>query len=341
MHIPPATAFSRPGLLQNRQGFTLAEMAIVVLITGLMLGAAASIALPILHKARRIETDQKMQNIARVIDDYAAQNLRVPCPAIPDSKAANPPRGYEAGSGPTGNIVPSDCGTDPAGWEGIVPFRTLNIPVEWIRDSANHYITYAISPAFAQDVMKDSLPVHSRCRTAEWFMAAETYDPTVTDPKTGKPAVNVLIAKSERKARFCCSGALPGTDLVILDASKQPQIAIPRQVLPASYRPANVIFPDPYVPDVQVPADDRATSPVYVLVSHGREGHGAWTGSGKARFSLIGATPAEIENGNGDRVFIEIPPADRTGKEMGFDNIVLWRTQDMVFAEQGKSCSLP
>ena len=48
--------------------------------------------------------------------------------------------------------------------------------------------------------------------------------------------------------------------------------------------------------------------------------------SGTTRFSLAGATPAEIENGNGDRVFIEIPPADRTGKEMGFDEIVLWRT---------------
>ena len=44
----------------NSEGFTLAEMAIVILITGLMLTAAASITLPIMHKARRIETDQKM-----------------------------------------------------------------------------------------------------------------------------------------------------------------------------------------------------------------------------------------------------------------------------------------
>ena len=50
---------------------------------------------------------------------------------------------------------------------------------------------------------------------------------------------------------------------------------------------------------------------------------------------------AENENANGDRVFIEIPPADRAGVEKGFDEVVLWRTQDMIFAEQGKSCSLP
>ena len=340
MHHRPHHDCFRPGLLHS-EGFTLAEMAIVIFITGLMLTAAAAITLPIMHKARRIETDQKMENIARAIDDYAAQNFRVPCPAIPDTKSTNPPFGFEAGSGPAGDMVPSDCGTDPARWEGVIPYRTLNIPVDWIRDSAGYYITYAISPAFSQDVMKDSLPVHSRCRTADWFMAGEIYDSTITDPKTGEHVVNVLLAKAERKARFCCSGALPGSDLMILDVNKQPQIAIPRQTSPASYRPANVIFPDPFVPDVQVPANDRTTAPVYVLVSHGRDGHGAWTGAGKAKFPLAGATPAETENANGDRVFIEIPPADRAGMEKSFDEVILWRTQDMIFAEQGKSCSLP
>ena len=84
-------------------------------------------------------------------------------------------------------MVPSDCGTDPARWEGIIPFRTLNIPVDWIRDSAGYYITYAISPAFSQDVIRADLPVHSRCRTADWFMAEEIYDKTVKDPKSGNP----------------------------------------------------------------------------------------------------------------------------------------------------------
>ncbi len=339
MHNRPLHDF-RPGPLHS-EGFTLAEMAIVILITGLMLTAAASITLPIMHKARRIETDQKMENIARALDNYAAQNLRVPCPAIPDTKSTNPPFGYEAGSGQAGNIVPSDCGTDPARWEGIVPFRTLNIPVEWIRDSAGYYITYAISPAFSQDVGRADLPVHSRCRTADWFMAGEIYDKNVNDLKSGNPAQNVLLPKSERKARFCCSGAVSGTDLVILDVNKQSQLAIPRQTSPASYRPANVIFPDPFVPDVQVPANDRATAPVYLLVSYGRNGHGAWTGVGNAKLPITGATPAEIENANGDRAFIEIPPAERAGVEMSFDEVVLWRTQDMIFAEQGKSCSLP
>ena len=313
--------------MRNRRqaGFTLSEMSAVIFITGLMLVAAASIATPIMRKARYIETQQKLENIARALDHYAAQNLRLPCPAASDPKTANPPWGYQAGSGAAGNMIPADCGSDPVKWEGIVPFRTLGIPVEWIRDAANNYITYAISPAFSQDVSRTDLAVHNRCRTADWFMPGVIYEKDVNVPDTQQHASNTLQPKAERKARFCCSGALPGTDLVILDAARQQEIAIPRQASPASYRPANVVFPDPYVPNVQVAHDDRAIAPVYVLVAHGRST----------------PTPAETENANGDRIFIEIPQAERTGKERSFDDVVLWRTQDMIFAAQGKSCSLP
>lgn len=311
----------------------------VIFIAGLLLAAAAMIATPVLRKARMVETQAKMENIARALDDYAAQHLRLPCPASPDRKSTNPPFGFEAGGGAAGNAVPGDCGTDPRQWEGIVPFRTLNIPADWIRDASGYYLTYAISPGFAQDVSRADLPVHSRCRTGDWFNAEILYEPNVTDPNTGKPPANVLLPKAERKARFCCAGAMPGTDLVIIDADG-PEIAVPRQTSPASYRPANVTFPDPFAPNVKVAQDDRVTAPVYVLVSHGAHG-GAWSGIGRARFPTENATPAERENANGDRTFAEIPVADRAGKEMTFDDIVLWRTQDMIFAERGGSCALP
>src|SRR5438067_12237372 len=94
------------------QGFTLAELSVVILITGLLLGAAAMPAAPILRKARLLETQGKLENIARAIDFYAAQNLRVPCPASPDTKSTSPPFGYEAGSGENGAGIPADCGMD-------------------------------------------------------------------------------------------------------------------------------------------------------------------------------------------------------------------------------------
>src|SRR5258708_3271089 len=109
-------------------GFTLVEMSIVITITGILLAATAMVATPMIRTARKIETDQKLENFARAIDYYVAQNYRVPCPAPADTKSADPPWGFEAGSGKAGNNIPTDCGADPARWEGIVPFKTLNIP---------------------------------------------------------------------------------------------------------------------------------------------------------------------------------------------------------------------
>lgn len=323
-----------------QDGFTLAEMAIVVLISGLLLAAAASMSIPLMREARRIETQGKLENIAKAIDFYAAQNFRVPCPASPELEDKHEPFGSEMGSGPGGKMVPMDCGMDPKGWEGIVPFRTLGIPVDWIRDGG-HYITYAISPGFAQDVSMAAIPVHARCRTQDWFEAGIVYGSNINDPKTNKQAANVLLPKNARKARFCCSGSFLADDLVILDAHGEPQVAIARQIAALSYAPANVTFPDPYKGGAVIPDNDRATAPVYVLVSHGMWGEGAFSGKGHDKTTGWRMTPAEKENANGDGKYVEIPMPERTGNEKSFDDTVLWRTQDMIFAEQQGSCSLP
>jgi prepilin-type N-terminal cleavage/methylation domain-containing protein len=321
-------------------GFTLAEMAVVVFISGLLMAAAASMAIPIMRDARRIETQGKLQNIAKAIDFYAAQNLRVPCPASPDQNEKKEPFGAEMGSGPGGKLVPMDCGTDAKGWEGIVPFKALGIPVEWIKDGG-HFITYAISPGFAQDVSKDSISVHARCRTADWFDAGIVYGPNINDPKTNQQAANVVLPKNARRARFCCSGSFVNDDLLILDANAKPQIAVPRQTNAESYKPANVPFPDPAKPGDTIPDNDRATAPVYVLVSHGQWGEGSFSGKGREKPSGWRMTPAEKENANGDRKYAEIPVPMRANAEISYDDTVLWRTQDMILASQLGSCSLP
>jgi len=323
-----------------QDGFTLVEMAIVVFISGMLLVLAATMSIPLMREAHHIETQAKLANISKAIDFYAAQNLRVPCPASPNPLENKEPFGAEEGSGPGGKVVPMDCGMDPKHWEGIVPFRTLGIPVDWIRDGG-HFITYAVSPGFAQDVSQEAIPVHSRCRTADWFNAGIVYAPDINDPKTNRQAENVLLPKNARKARFCCSGLLASNDLVIVDANGKSQIFVARQTNADSYKTANVPFPDPSKPGAGIPDNDRATAPVYLLISPGMWGEGAFSGKGRAKTSGWRMTPAEKENANGDRKYVEIPVPERAGKEKSFDDTVLWRTQDMIFAAQNGSCSLP
>jgi prepilin-type N-terminal cleavage/methylation domain-containing protein len=323
-----------------QSGFTLVEMAVVVFVSGLLLALAATMAIPLMRQGRHIETQGKLANIAKAIDFYAAQNLRVPCPASPNSDEKEEPFGAEMGSGPGGKLVPTDCGMDPKDWEGIVPFKTLGVPGDWIKDNG-HYITYAVSPGFAQEVSRDSILVHARCRTADWFNAGIVYAANTNDPKTNKQVADVLLPRNVRKARFCCSGSFITTDLVILDANGKPQIAVGRQTNEDSYKLANVPFPDPSKPGVLIADNDRVTAPVYVLISHGMWGEGAFSGTGLEKTSGWHMTPAEKENANGDRKYVEIPVPERKNQEKTFDDTVLWRTQDMIFAAQNGSCSLP
>jgi prepilin-type N-terminal cleavage/methylation domain-containing protein len=375
-----------PSIIFSAQsGFTLVELAIVVLITGLILVAAASVALPLLRETRMITTEAKIDRIAKTIDFYATQNYRVPCPAKPLTSTAN--FGAEQA-----NTNAAGVSTTCTATFGIVPFLTLGIPADWARDAWGNYITYAISPAFSQDTTVN-FPVHPNCRTADWYNAPMTYEP-------GNSTQPQYEHKNPAKARFCCpypAAFPPSTDLTILDVNGNSQLAISRAsggTIPPAQQPitpaqtafagppvvipptkpcagqlltnllpepiivpgAITIYPDPTVTytgyaitasadnsTCYVPGTDRPTAPVYVLVSHGANGFGAYNVNIGVRNSLAGATADEKMNASDTGTFYEIPPLDRTSTkgEMTFDDFVLWRTQDLIFASQGKTCASP
>ncbi len=339
----PAGGLPGP-VFESESGYTLFEMAAVLVIAGLIIGAAAAVALPVLKEARLVGTQAKMDNIAKAIDYYAVKNNRVPCPANPNAASANPPFGFERGSGANGDTVPATCGV-AANRFGVVPFRTLGIPADWVRDAWGNYMTYAVSPAFSQDTTVD-FPVHARCRTADWYTSPITYEPTV-------PSLPQYVHKSPAKARFCCPYPPtypPATDIVVNDVGGNSQLAVTRAsglADPLSTASTTV----PYrlnagvlMENIYVANNDRPTAPVYILVSHGPDGYGAYNvDNGGARNPVVGtpATSDEITNASDTGTFYEIPKLNRSGLQQGFDDIVLWRTQDLIFAEQGQTCAIP
>lgn len=327
--------------LPGSRGYTLSEMAIVMIIFGLMLAAAAVIATGIYTKAKIVGTQGKLDNIAKALDYYAVQHNRVPCPAVPQTGTNNPAFGYEQGSDVNGTILNNSCGGTSANWVGIVPFKTLGISKDLVIDAWGNYITYAISPGFAQDPSQD-LPVHSRCRTADWYAPGIIYE-------SGSGGTNQFIHKNPAKARFCCSGTSRGNDLQILDINNSSQI-VANTATAASYASTSIPYADPANPTAYLAANsqstiadtDRATGPVYVLVSHGANGWGALNVSTGTPTGTVHATPDEGKNALfPTSTFYEIAKIDRLNGEKNFDDVVLWRTQDVIFAEQGQSCSVP
>lgn len=350
-----------PGPIRQR-GFTLTEMAIVIAIAGVFLIMAIGFAEPLINSAHTMATQEKMNKISSALAYYAVRNDRLPCAAAPNKAAANPPFGYEQGSGATGAAIPNGCAA--AAQVGIIPFATLGLTADTAVDGWGNPFTYAVSPVFTQDPTVTTLNVHPSCRTPNWFY---------TDgPDPAADAVGIK-PRSPRKARFCCPAENVfgvGTDLTVLDVNGTNVVSPTRTATdcPSSsgsvpngtcknisstcvaagappfdccdgYNTADKPFS--LYPNAGVPPMDTPTAVSYVLVSHGPNGLGAYILNTGGKVSTAGATAEEIDNSNTTPpLTLHVISSTDTGPA-GYDDITLWRTQSSLFSDAGQSCATP
>ncbi len=123
----------------NSRGFTLIELAIVLLILGALL---AGILIPFTTQVelRRVgETQKTLLEIREALIGFAAANGRLPCPA---SAGSNGQESFAAG----GNTINGNCSNF---FDGFVPGALLGIgPVDgagFVLDAWNNRIRYAVS----------------------------------------------------------------------------------------------------------------------------------------------------------------------------------------------------
>ena len=293
-------------------GFTLVEIAIVIIILGLAMAGVIAFVDPVLQQSRQKATEANMQRIMDVVSVYAQRNYRIPCPADPDP-AGTEPFGAEVGSGASGANI-GDC--DGAGdmVEGIVPFRTLGLTIDDVYDGWGDFITYAVSPVFADDTADPALQTHERCRIDDLWVTGGTN-------------------RNPMKARFCCpsTGVAVGTDLVIQDEAGDNLWLLGRTT--SGFAPVNVSYASGTTFDI---ITDNVTAPAFILVSHGPNRYGAYL-QGGARVPGIAARTGdgEDENQNSDNVYVSARSNLSADDNDNFDDIVMWRTQDQLFAETG------
>lgn len=387
---------------RNETGFTLVELAVAIVI-GSIFAAGAMFLYDRAERQRRLDvTERNMNLVMKALATYADSAGRLPCPAdpsvpgalfgwewgvqaatiasgrpIPDSDANPATRATCQRWGDAGAAAPND---DPARNIGIVPFLTLGLDPEEVKDSWGRYFTYAVSPVFAQNnddinpnaargsaAADDTGTVHMRCLDSAWI---DTND-------------NV----SATKAKFCCAkgGDLPpfdnsvlaSADIVIQDAAGNPvwpnglnaefydnDRGVPTYALKGGQTGYDAVDPagadtEPYVYTGNVAAGvdagssvqnpNFATAPAFVLISHGENGDGAYfSNNNRAKYvsgTAVGA--GEQENGAGananafDNIFV-IGQRSDPQDPTHFDDIVVWRTQDGIMAETGaSSCAYP
>lgn len=127
----PVSRYSR----HAAAGFTLVEMAIVIAIAGLILTFVVNSYGTQTQVRRETQTRDKMETIGRTLGNFLIAQGRTPCPADPAIAQTNATFGDQRAACATAALA-----------EGLVPFRTLGLPVEMARDGWGRFITYRTSP---------------------------------------------------------------------------------------------------------------------------------------------------------------------------------------------------
>ncbi len=122
-------------MMKNARGFTLVEMAVVLIIVGLMLGGVLLPLTAQMEQRHREETRVILDDAKEALIGFAMVHKYLPCPdtnAIPDGS-----EGARSG-------VPHQCTTA----EGILPWQVLGVQG---KDGWERYIRYRVTPAFTAD----------------------------------------------------------------------------------------------------------------------------------------------------------------------------------------------
>ncbi len=129
-------------------GFTLLEMAIIVVLGGILLSFLGAALLNFLHEAQIKTTEYRLEKVQTALGHYLSINGRYPCVANRTLGLDNNLSGREVTSSCNGVAFPGTV--KQAGVRiGSVPTRTLNLPDEFIADAWGRKFTYAVTEVLA------------------------------------------------------------------------------------------------------------------------------------------------------------------------------------------------
>lgn len=114
----------------KRQGFTLAEMAVVMILIGIAMTMGLKMVTSTLENASYSETKSKQERIKIALIGYLRTNGRLPCP----DNAAGVASGVEV----------SPCINAGDGF-GVVPWQTLGIPRDTVQDGWGNFFSYTVA----------------------------------------------------------------------------------------------------------------------------------------------------------------------------------------------------
>lgn len=246
----------RRALAPRQGGFTLIELAVVMLILGILLGGLLVPLSTQLEQRRISETQRSLNDAKEALLGFAMANGRLPCPANPQWPAVLAAFGNSGTESYNGTVCTITI--------GVLPWATLGLPET---DAWGRRFTYYVSAIYADSIASN----------------------TVTPP------VGCADTPAQSSYALCSNGSATiqatGTGVSIA---------------------------------TEVPA---------VVVSHGKNGGGAYSPAGVIPVAATGAD--EQENADGDATFRTGPYADT------FDDLVVWIANSILKSRTVAAGRLP
>ena len=136
-----------------KSAYTLVELSIVILILAVLMTGGLTITIGSFNKAKKISTQNKINEIYKSLGKFLLENKRLPCQASLELTKNDNFYGVEYGSG-------SGCGNGAVGsgvyvnptnsniFYGMIPAKTLNLPLSMGEDDFGSKISYVIDQRF-------------------------------------------------------------------------------------------------------------------------------------------------------------------------------------------------
>ncbi|MBI1215493.1 MAG: prepilin-type N-terminal cleavage/methylation domain-containing protein [Alphaproteobacteria bacterium] len=134
----------------HKNGFSLIELAIVMLITGVLMSGFLQFYTVSQQQKRYTVTKQRLVDIRTALTNYVIEHGHLPCPAGPTGDYSEDQCAH--GKNPMQGVESFDVDTKDMGgnaqnevWIGILPMRELRFDREQVQDGWGDDFTYAVS----------------------------------------------------------------------------------------------------------------------------------------------------------------------------------------------------
>jgi len=293
---------------QNQRGSLLIELSILLIIVGTLFVVSYPF-YEIYRQQNAVNITQKrIEVVSKALSAYAQMRWRLPCPA--SSKIEKDVVfGQER----------QDCSSIVSDAHGIIPYYTLGIPKQYVRDGYGNFFTYVVSPNFTVDNRLSIQEDMVNARLAHFVGGDENEDENSNDD-----GYYALLPT----AQFCAPLKNDGTDIIVYhDGIK---------FFPKALRSIKNI-PRITNPNANLNRDKPFITVSMALISHGKNGRGAYQLDGSQFSGATIASAEEATSSNMNRI-IKIESKNSGFDEGGYDDIISFLTQNDLFALGGNSC---